>query len=378
MLENTSVKAQKTQRGNAAMIVLAVVVVAAVGGIAYFTGIIGGKSAEEAAVVAEAPPATESTDTLTETADATPAAESTDEAAAPVEDAPEAETDETAEAAEPVVIKDGNPVVAKVGDKNIQRTDVLAFIQNLSPQMKQLPLEQLFPLAQEQVINAALIEDKMEGADLSNDPLVKQEMQAAKAQIERSVFMQKEADKALTDDVLKSAYEDYKKNFPETEEVKARHILVEDEKLAKDLIKQINDGGDFAALAKENSIDATKEKGGELNYFVKTDVVPEFGDAVFAMNVGDVSKKPVKSDFGYHVIEVLDKRQRQPVSYEEAKPLLAAQLRGQAMNIVVQRWRQESDVEVFDINGEPVKKAEAAPVEAPADTAPAAESSAGE
>jgi peptidyl-prolyl cis-trans isomerase C len=180
-------------------------------------------------------------------------------------------------------------------------------------------------------------------------------MKAAKEQIVRSVFMQKEADKALTDEVLQKAYEEYKNNFPNVDEIKARHILVKEEAQAKEIIEKLSQGGDFAALAKEFSIDATKERGGELNYFVKQEVVPEFGDAVFAMKPKDVSKKPVKSPFGYHVIEVLDMRKRQAPTFEQAKPFIAAQLRGQALNAVVSKWRSEANVQLFDINGNPVK-----------------------
>jgi peptidyl-prolyl cis-trans isomerase C len=347
MLENTKNKATDTQRGNMAMIALAALVVVGIGATAYFTGIIGGpkNQPDDAAQMAAG-----------QEAGTEVSAPATAEAAADVQPAA---SDAAAESKAPIEISPGNPVVAKIGDQNVTRADVLNFIQTLSPEARQMPVDKLFPLATEQLINAELINQKLKDVNLESDPLVKEEMKAAKQQIVRSVFMQKEADKALTDEVLQKAYEDFKKNFPNIDEIKARHILVKDEAQAKDLIKKLKDGGDFAALAKEFSIDGTKDKGGELNYFAKQEVVPEFGDAVFAMKPKDVSSKPVKSPFGYHVIEVLDMRKRQPPAFADAKPFLASQLRGQALNAVVSKWRSEAKVEIFDVNGNPVKDAPA-------------------
>lgn len=349
MLENTQNKSGQTERGNATIIALAAVLVIALGAGAYYSGIFGGKDASEApAVEASAEQAN------TEASAEPSAGEAKPEDAAKTEEAKAEEP--KADATSPdAPIQPGNPVVAKLNGKDITRVDVFNFIQNLSPQTRQMPIDQLFPLALEQVVNAELIGEKVAKTDLENDPTVKKELDVAKQQIVRGVFMQKEADKAMTDDLLKTAYEDYKKNFPKMEEAKARHILVKDEKEAQELITQIEGGADFAKLAKEHSIDATKENGGELNYFVKQDVVPEFADAVFSMSKGDVTKKPVKSDFGYHVIEVMDKRERQPATLEQAKPFLTTQLRQQVLNTIVQKWRDEAKLEVFDINGKAIE-----------------------
>lgn len=350
MLNDKSSQSPAAQ-GKLTLIGLAALAIAAIGGIAYFTGAIGGSGEQ------------------TETAQVT----ANDGATQAVADVQPAAADAKADG---VPASAENPVVAKVSGEDITRADVLAFIQTLSPQARQMPAEQLFPLATEQLVNAELIKQKLKGVNLENDPLVKAEMKVAKEQIVRSVFMQKEADKALTDDVLMKAYEEFKKNFPDIDEAKARHILVKDEAQANEIIKKLQAGGDFAALAKEFSIDGTKEKGGELNYFAKAEVVPEFGNAAFAMNVKEVSTKPVKSQFGYHIIEILDKRKRQPPTFEQAKPFLANQLRGQALNSVIAQWRNEAKVEMFDMNGNPLKPA-APKAEVPKAEEPKAEEKSG-
>lgn len=115
-------------------------------------------------------------------------------------------------------------------------------------------------------------------------------------------------EKAITEDIEIS--EDEMKQYYDrmNTEIEARHILVEDEEKAKDIKKQLDDGGDFAKLAKENSTDeGTAEEGGDVGFFTVGSMVPEFEDAAFKMKKGEISD-PVQSDFGYHIIEVLDKK----------------------------------------------------------------------
>src|SRR5690606_30614991 len=105
----------------------------------------------------------------------------------------------------------------------------------------------------------------------------------------------------------------------------------------------LNEGADFAELAKANSTDGTAQNGGELGYFAKTDVVPEFGEAAFSTEVGTYTKKPVKTEFGYHIITVEEKRKRPPASFEDVKPFLEAQVRRQILDEMIQSWRDDAD-----------------------------------
>ena len=331
------------ESGNAVVFVLVALVVVAVGALSYFSG-------------AFSPTDSGKADMAQSASESQPAAGEGDEGQTKkMADADDGAVTDAQDAH--LTIEPGNPVVAKVAGQEVKRADVIGFIQTLPANVQQLPPEQLFPLATEQVVNAKIIGEKVKGVKLDNDPVVKAQLAAAKDRIVRTVFMQKEIEKAMTEDRLKAAYTEYKKNFPKIEEIKARHILVKDEALAKDLIKKINAGGDFAALAKEYSIDATKDNGGQLNYFSEKDVVPEFAKAAFSQKIGEISKAPVKSDFGYHIVEVQDKRQRQPATYEQAKPFLAGQLQNAVLNEIVQKWRSKANVEIFDINGNAIEPA---------------------
>lgn len=265
---------------------------------------------------------------------------------------------------EPIVIQPGNPVVAKVGDEEVTRVDVFNFIQTLPPQTRQLPIGQLFPVALNQVVNGRVIAKNTKGVRIDSDPLVKERVKAAKENIVRDVYVQRQVEKRVTEERLKAAYDQYVKNFPEIDEVKARHILVEDKAKAKELIAEIQGGADFAELATANSTDGTAQNGGEIGYFAQADVVPEFADAAFALEVGAMTDKPVKTEFGYHVIKVEDKRKRPPASLEQAKPFLEGQLNQVALNELIAEWREKAKIEAFDINGNALEPASG---EAPAE-----------
>lgn len=285
-----------------------------------------------------------------QSAEAAPAT-STEEQAAKVEPAAEeAKKAETPEASAE------NPVVAKVDGKPVVRSEVLAFIQNLPPQMKQLPLETIFPMALEQVINGKIVEEKAAKTDVSNDPKVAERMAQAKEQITRAVFVEQEIEKNLSPARVQKAYDKFAAEQGKIEEVKARHILVEKEDVAKDIIKKLADGAKFEDLAKEYSKDeGNKATGGDLGYFAQGDMVKEFSDAAFAMKKGETSKTPVKTQFGYHVIQVEDRRPRAVPTLASLQPQIEAQERREILNELLESWRKNATVEAFDINGNPVK-----------------------
>lgn len=120
----------------------------------------------------------------------------------------------------------------------------------------------------------------------------------------------------ITDETARAFYDENGEQF-HLEEIKARHILVDDEQLAKDIIKKLEDGEDFAQLAKEHSIDpGAEQSGGDLGYFSKdVNFIPEFKEAAFALEVGQISE-PVKTEHGYHVITVED-RVEENVKFED-------------------------------------------------------------
>ncbi|NRK74193.1 foldase, partial [Salmonella enterica subsp. enterica serovar Typhi] len=146
----------------------------------------------------------------------------------------------------------------------------------------------------------------------------------------------------ITDDEIKTYFEDNKESLDTPEQVEASHILVEDEETAKEVKKKLDEGGDFAELAKEYSTDTqTKESGGELGYFSSGQMVEEFDKAAFAMDVDEISD-PVKTDYGYHIIKVTGKQEAKEATLEESKDQIKETLLDQKVQEQASTWLSEA------------------------------------
>lgn len=357
---------KKTQSGNAVVIVLVVLAVVAVGALAYLSGQM---TDEPAAITSDSAQIEQDMDAAGDDA-ANAASEMADanaengDALAEGEIEPavgdDAATDTAAaeEAASDVPeIDPGNPVVAKIGDEEIMRLDVLNFITQLPPNIRQLPIAQLFPLTQEQVINAKIVEMNIDTDSVEQDEEVQQKIEMAREQIIRAAYLEQQVEKKMTDKRLKQAYDEFLKEQPDVQEAKAAHILVEDEATANEILAKLKDGGDFAALAQEYSIDNTSDNGGDLGYFAKADVVPEFAEAAFALKEGATTQEPVQTQFGYHVIKLEEKRQRPKPTFEEAKQFLQNDVQRKLLEEMMGDWRDAAKVEKYDINGNAIEPA---------------------
>ena len=170
----------------------------------------------------------------------------------------------------------------------------------------------------------------------------------------RELYFDKVLKTSVTDADARKMYDDQVKLIKPEEEVSARHILVESEDKAKELKEKLKGGGDFVALAKENSKDpGSKDDGGNLGYFGHGQMVPQFEDVVFKLAKGDVSD-PVKTQFGWHLIKIEDKRFKQPPAFDIVKDrIIQSQLLQKAQQSAV-GLRAKSKIEIVDAD---IKKA---------------------
>ncbi|MFI3241127.1 MAG: peptidyl-prolyl cis-trans isomerase [Alphaproteobacteria bacterium] len=216
---------------------------------------------------------------------------------------------------------------------------------------EQVSFEDFYPKALEVFVNGTVLLQDAKKNGIENDATYKKQLAAAKDELARKIYLEKVVTPKVTDKEVDALYEEYKKSFTSQPEIKAKHILVADEATAKEVIVKINKGGDFVALAKEYS-----KEPADLGYFTKQMMVPEFGEAAFAMKKGEISKTPVKSQFGYHVIKVEDVRNSKLAAKKDLEPKLKALATQKAIADKFKNLYETSTVELFDVKGNPIKK----------------------
>ncbi len=261
----------------------------------------------------------------------------------------------------PAIAADSDPVVAKVNNEVIHRSDVVHQLQLMGPQAQQLPPQMIYPQLLQKLIATKLVSAQGYAEKLENDKDVKAQLKQAQDELVAESYVHKAIQPKLTDEKVKARYDELSAKFKPQDEVRARHILVKTEAEALDLIKQIKGGADFAKLAGEKSTDTGSAKsGGDLGYFAHDAMVKPFADAAFGMKVGDVSQTPVKTEFGYHVIKLEDKRKSSPPPIAEVKDQIINQLGQEMTNDLVKGLEAKAKIERFNIDGTPAKAADTA------------------
>jgi len=152
----------------------------------------------------------------------------------------------------------------------------------------------------------------------------------------------------ITEEEMQTYFDENKDSFAQTKQVKASHILVEDEETAKEVQEKLDNGEDFAELAKEYSTDtASAESGGDLGFFGEGSMVAEFEEAAFSMKVDEISD-PVKSDYGYHIIKVTDTKEAAEANFEKSKEEIKGILLDEKMTTEYPTWLEKKQKE-YDV-----------------------------
>lgn len=240
--------------------------------------------------------------------------------------------------------------IAKVGDETIYLSDLQAQ-KDAIPQLKDVEMKVVYNQLLDRMINRKVILDAAKKAGVQNDPEVERALKEAEGDILVQSYLARQIDAKATPSVLQALYQVELKNFTPQDEIRARHILVASEKEAKDIIVKLKAGADFATLADQYSLDkgANGTNGGDLGYFTKDMMIPDFANAAFEMKAGEFSKKPVKTPFGWHVIKVEDKRKAAPPSFESVAESLKSTFAQKEIPEIVRIEREKANVQIFDV-----------------------------
>ncbi|HKA80071.1 MAG TPA: peptidylprolyl isomerase [Xanthobacteraceae bacterium] len=247
-----------------------------------------------------------------------------------------------------------DPVIARVNGVDIKQSDLALAEEDVGADMQAASPEAKREHLISYLADVIMVTQAAEKKKLADNPDFKRRLDFLRKKLLMGYELQDEAKAALTEDALKQTYNEAVKSMGGQEEVRARHILVENEDEAKAILDQIKGGGDFAALAKEKSKDPGAADGGDLGYFTKDQMVPEFADVAFKMYPGQLSN-PVKTQFGWHIIKLEDKRTKQPPEFEKVKDQIEAYVARKAQSEFVANLRKTAKIERLDKPAEPKK-----------------------
>ncbi len=249
------------------------------------------------------------------------------------------------EAAEPPAPADPATLVATVNGEAITLGDLAAVRAELPREYLALPDDALYDGIRDQLVSQKVLALAAEAQGVADDPAVRRALALQRQNLLADAYLRVELGKRITPEALQAAYAARYLEAEPVREVRASHILVADEALAQDLRAQLDAGADFAALAAEHGTDGTREQGGDLGWFEKGMMVPEFAEAAFALAPGEIAG-PVQTQFGWHLIRLADARDRPAPAFAEVEGELAQTLTREAAGEIVDSLRAAASVTV--------------------------------
>jgi peptidyl-prolyl cis-trans isomerase C len=259
----------------------------------------------------------------------------------------------------PARADDANPVLAKVNGSEIRQSDMAIAEEELGPS-----LEKMDPATKKENLLAFLIDMKIvakaaEDKKVEDSDDFKKRLAFARNRLLMDSLLANEGKAAMTDEAMKKVYDDAAKQITSEQEVHARHILVATEDEAKAIEEELKKGADFAELAKKKSKDPGASDGGDLGFFTKDQMVPEFSAVAFSLEPGKISD-PVKSQFGWHIIKVEEKRNRKPPDFDQVKGQIETYVSRKAQADYVAKLRETAKIERMDQPADTAPKPDAA------------------
>ncbi|WP_120495374.1 peptidylprolyl isomerase [Kiloniella sp. EL199] len=242
-----------------------------------------------------------------------------------------------------------NPVVAVVEGDEIYWQDITQAAKKL-PEQYQGQLETMFPILLDRAIDLKLLAHAGADADVDEKAEVKRKLALAEEKIIRDSYLEQQLEEMISESMLKDRYFALLRENVVNAEIRARHILVETRNEALALVIALDNGAEFHLLAKKFSKGPSAEKGGDLGWFKRKDMDPEFASAAFSLAPGTYTKAPVATDFGWHVIKLEDKRDVKQPTFESMRAEIKEQISRELVALMVRDLRKEADISVFPAN----------------------------
>ncbi|MBR0655651.1 peptidylprolyl isomerase [Plastoroseomonas arctica] len=259
-----------------------------------------------------------------------------------------------------------DPVVARVDGEPVLLSEVTAMARALPEELRNAPPQMVYPLIIDQIVTTRAIVAAARRAGLDREPDVRARIRRAEEQELAQALIAREIASRVDEAAVRARYDREITGRPAEEEVRARHVLVATEAEARDALREIQGGADFAAVATRRSSGPGAQTGGDLGFFKRGDLVPEFAEAAFALQPGQVSPAPVRTNFGWHIIRVEERRRAAPPAFEEVRDTIRQQMFEGEVNAFVERLRSAATVERFNLDGGPVRPTDTAEPPPPA------------
>lgn len=240
-----------------------------------------------------------------------------------------------------------DPVLARVNGVEIHQSDLALAEEDIGSNIPAQTAEAKRDYLINYVADMILVAKAAEAKKIPDTDDFKQRLAFARNKVLMETLLQSEAKSAVTDQAMHKVYDDAAKQMSDEMEVRARHILVEKEDEAKAIVAELKKGADFAELAKQKSKDPGAAEGGDLGYFTKEQMVPEFSEAAFKLEKGQISD-PVHTQFGWHIIKVEDKRKRQLPEFDKVRDQIETFVQRKAQVDYVTKLRADSKIERLD------------------------------
>lgn len=260
-------------------------------------------------------------------------------------------------AAEVVHLKDAlkqmdaqNPVVARVNGHEIRWAEVVASAQDLPPRYRD-QIESVFPALLDRLVDLRLLADAARAEGLRDDPVVRHRLESYEDRVLSGVLLERHLAEAVTTADLRARYDALVAARRSDREIHARHIVVESEEAAEAIIDRLNRGDVFISLATELSTGASAARGGDLGTFLPSRMPPAFAEAVLDLEPGEYTRQPVETEFGWHVILLIDRRADDIPSFLDMQDKLREEVRKEAVDRLVVGLRREASLEMFPEDG---------------------------